>query len=404
MTDLKRTLSLPLLTFYGLGNILGAGIYVLIGEIAAVAGLYAPLAFLVAALVAAFTAFSYAELSARFPLSAGEAVYLQRGFGRRGLSVTVGLLVALAGMVSVATMANGFVGYLQAFVDVPKPVAVVLLLGVLGGLAAWGIKESVRVAALLTLVEIGGLLLVIWAAWGSFGEIPARLHDLTPPLTVAAWQGIMSGAFLAFFAFIGFEDMVNVAEEVETPQQTMPTAILLALAVASVLYGGVALAAVLTVAPSALAASGAPLAAVYEAATGRAPVVVGMVSLLAVINGALIQIIMASRIGYGMSRQGWLPGWLGKVHPLRRTPLAATGTVTLVVIMLAVFFPLVGLASATSFLILVVFTLVNLALWRVKRGGAAPLGVRLYPSWVPVAGAVTCLVLAGLEVLALLPG
>lgn len=179
---LKRTLTLPLLTFFGLGTILGAGIYVLVGEVAGLAGMHAPLAFVVAAVVASFTAFSYAELAARHPTSAAEAVYVQEGFGRPWLSMLAGALVLFAALASAAALANGFAAYLRLFVDVPAWTAVLAVLLALGALAAWGIHESARAAAVATLIEIGGLLLVVAVSGESLLALPQRLPELAPPL------------------------------------------------------------------------------------------------------------------------------------------------------------------------------------------------------------------------------
>jgi amino acid transporter len=181
---LRRTLSLPLIMFYGLGNILGAGIYVLIGQVVAHAGGFAPLSFLLASLLACLTAFSYAELSARYPQSAGEAVYVQEGLGLPALSVMVGLLIVLAGVVSAATILRGFTGYLQVFLPVPEAPSILLLVLLLGGLAAWGIAESVRVAALITVVEIAGLLPV---AHGT-GFSLAASWPFTPSSASRTWS------------------------------------------------------------------------------------------------------------------------------------------------------------------------------------------------------------------------
>lgn len=388
---LKRSLTLGLLTLYGLGTILGAGIYVLVGRVAGIAGMHAPLAFVVAALLAGLTGLSYAELAARFPRSAGEAVYVQEGLRRRPLSVLVGLLIVLTGVVSAATIANGFVGYLQVFVPVPDALAIVVLVLLLGLLAAWGITESVVAASAVTLVELGGLVFIIYIAGGSLAELPARWPELVPPPDAGTWQAIFLGAFLAFYAFIGFEDMVNVAEEVKDPARTLPRAILIAIGLSTALYLLVALVAVLALPPAELAESRAPLALIYERATGSAPTLISVVSLFAVVNGALIQIIMSSRVLYGMSREGWLPAMLGRVSPLTRTPLPATAFVTVVVLVLAMVLPLVTLAQATSFVILIVFALVNLSLVRIKRREPRPAGVRMVPLTIPLAGfAASC--------------
>jgi APA family basic amino acid/polyamine antiporter len=399
-TQLKRGLSLWLLVFYGLGNILGAGIYVLVGKVAGSAGLFAPVAFLVASLVAAFTALSYAELVARYPLSAGEAVYVQKGLGLPALSVLVGLLIVLMGAVSAATIANGFVGYLDILIEVPDAIAITLLVIVLAAIAIWGIVESVRIAALVTVIELLGLGLVLAVAGDSLFSIPERLPELIPPTDPVIWQGILFGAFLAFYAFIGFEDMVNVAEEVRNPARNVPLAILIALGVTTLLYAAISLTAVLTVAPQQLAASDAPLATVYQEASGSKPVTLSIISIFAVVNGALIQIIMGSRILYGMSRQGWLPTPFGHVWRKTQTPATATIATAGVVLVLALWLPLVTLAKSTSFLVLFIFSLINLSLLRIKWREPHPQGVRPVPQWVPAGGIVASLGLLLFQVFA----
>jgi len=400
---LRRTLSLPVLTFYGLGTIVGAGIYVLVGKVAGIAGMHTPMAFLLAAVAAFLTAFTYAELSARYPKSAGEPLYVAEGLGVRRLSILVGLMIVATGLISSATIANGFVGYLHVFVDVPRPIAIAALVIALGGLAFWGILESAWVATVTTLFEIGGLVLVISVAAENLVTVPQRAGELLPPLEATAWGSIALGAFLAFYAFIGFEDMVNVAEEVKDPVRNMPRAIILATAAATALYMLVALVAVLSLPIAELAASDAPLALIYTRATGRDPIAIGVVSLFAVVNGALIQIIMAARVLYGMSRQGWIPAVFGKVHQRTRTPFAATVLVTAGVLVLALAVPLVQLAKATSFVILVVFVLVHAALLNLKqRRIPPPQGAPVCPAWIPVAGILVSLALLAAQVGALL--
>jgi amino acid transporter len=403
-TTLRRALGLGALTFYGLGTILGAGIYVLVGKVAGYAGLYAPVAFLVAGLIAAFTAFSYAELAARYPHSAGEAVYVHEGLRLRALSTLVGALIVAAGVVSCATLVNGFVGYLEVFVRLPRWLVIAAIVVALGALAAWGIRESVRAASLITVVEIAGLLLVLAVAAPELAALPSRLPQLLPPPQAGVWSGILLGAFVAFYAFLGFEDMVNVAEEVREPQRTVPRAIFLALGVATALYLLVALAAVLSLPPEQLARTDAPLAEMYVRATGQAPLLISVISLFAVLNGALIQIIMGARVLYGMSHRGWLPRRLGRISPRTRTPVTATAAVTLMVLALAIAFPLLALAKATSFFILIVFALVNLSLLRVKRRAPTVAGVRSYPLWMPLAGLVCTVGLLTFQAAAWLAG
>jgi APA family basic amino acid/polyamine antiporter len=385
--SLRRVLSLTLVTFYGLGNILGAGIYVLIGKVVGEAGLFAPLAFLLAALLASLTAFTYAELSARFPLSAGEAVYVQEGLGIRLVSSVVGILIVLAGIVSAATIMNGFTGYLQVFVPVPAAIAIPLLVLVLGGLAAWGIAESVAAAAVVTVVEMAGLLLIIGIACPDSGALGSLLVELPPISDATVFPGILMGAFIAFYAFIGFEDMVNVAEEVRQPERNLPRAILLALLISSVLYLLVSVAAITSLPIGQLAATDAPLAVLYASVTGQEPVLITLISMFAVVNGALIQIIMASRVCYGMAKQCWLPACFAQVHSRTQTPMVATVTVAVLVLLAALWFPIEALAKATSFFLLIVFALVNLSLWQFKRRVVAgQYDAFQVPRWVPASG------------------
>ena len=400
---LKRTLSLPLITFFGLGNILGAGIYVLVGKVAGPAGIYAPYAFVLASLIASFTAFTYAELSARYPVSAGEAVYLYKGFHWRWLSIVVGMLLVLAGIVSAAAISHGFVGYVQVFFAIPDAVLLVGLILVLGLVAFWGVGESVIVAAIFTVIEIIGLLLVVWVGRDSFGDI----HRLIEPASAGdAWisVGLISGAFLAFYAYIGFEDMVNVAEEVKQPQKNLPRAIIISLLVSSALYFLVASVAVLSIEPQQLALSDAPLALVYAHHSNSKPVIITLISLFAVVNGALIQIIMGSRILYGMSCNGWLPAWFKQVHSKRQTPMVATGVVVGLLLLFALALKLVALAEMTSYLILTVFVLINLALLKIKRQEPYPENVKTWPVWIPVCGLVTSLALLVFKVLSVVLG
>jgi len=395
---LKRELSLPLMIFFGLGNILGAGIYVLIGNIAGHAAMYTPLCFLAAALVTVFTAFTYAELSSRFPVSAGAAVYVQEGFGIPALSVVVGFLIIFTGIVSAATIVRGSVGYLQFFVNLPAEVLIFFVLTVLGAMAAWGVKESASIVAVISAIEIFGLVLVIVAAGDAFQDLPGRLHEFIPEFEWPDFEGISIGAFLAFYAYIGYEDMVNMAEETRDPVRTLPYSILLSLLIAMLLYMTVAIVSVLTLTPGLLSQSDAPLASVYRQATGSDPVLLSAISVIAVINGALIQIIMSARVCYGMSRRELFPRFLGIVHPVTRTPVIATVIVTAVILVMALWLPIETLAKTTSATLLVIFSLVNIALWRIKQ--AQPIFTAkgfIVPRWVPASGFLISIMFLSLQ-------
>ncbi len=400
---LKRSLSLFLITLYGLGNILGAGIYVLVGKVAGEAGYFAPLSFLIASVIAAISAFSYAELSARYPVSAGEAVYVDEGFGLQKLSLIVGLMITLAGIVSAAAIAHGFAGYLRVFFDIPGWLAITLLIVLLGCLAAWGINQSVKVAALLTLAEIAGLLIIIYVGADQvtgLSLLPEQIELLDQNDTYRNFSllGIFSGAFLAFYAYIGFEDMVNIAEEVKNPQRNMPRAILLCVVVSTLLYAGVTLVSLSVLTPAELKQTDAPLAAVYTRATGNAPVVITMIGVFAVINGALIQLIMSSRLLYGMASKQWLPGFLGRINPVTRTPINSTVLTVLLMLFFAMTFQIVALAEFTSYLVLMVFALVNLALIKIKQKSPDPDGVIVFSVWLPRLGFLTTISFLLIEV------
>lgn len=395
--QLKRALNLPLITLYGLGTTIGGGIYVLVGKVAERAGMMAPISFVAAALLSAFTALTFAELSSRFPKSAGEAVYVQEAFNYKQLALFVGILVILNGCVSAAALANGFVGYLQTFLPIPDWAAIIAISIALGLLAAWGIGQSVSAAAIITLIEIGGLLLIIWVARDEFATVPLRSHELMPGLDGAIWLGILSGSFLAFYAFIGFEDMVNVAEEIKDVEKTLPRAIIITLVLTTLIYFLVALIAVLSISPLELGQQKAPLSYIYQIKSGSDPALISLIGIFAILNGGLIQMIMASRVLYGMSRQSLAPKslrFMGDINPRTQTPVKATAAVVLLVSFLALSFDIEGLAETTSLMILIIATLVNAALLRLKLGDRyresdrPPLTGITVPLWVPLCGLI----------------
>ena len=396
---LKRRLGLTLLVLYGVGITVGAGIYVLIGAVAGHAGTHAPWAFMLAALVMALTVASYAELCTRFPVSAGEAAYMREAFGSRLASTLTGLLTIVIGIVSSAAVAIGSAGYIHVLTGWPREVLVVAVVLALGVVAAWGILESVVLAAVFTVIEVGGLLIVILAATGA-GVHFATAIVTPPPMDLAVLSGIAAASLLAFFAFIGFEDLANVAEEAREPHRTLPLAMGLTLAIATVLYVLVAAVAVSAVAPAELAASQAPLSLVFQRLAGTSPATISLIAIVATLNTVLAQMTMATRVVYGMARQGDLPPALGDVHAGTGTPMLATALIVAAVIVLALGVSLERLAEGTSLATLVIFALVNLALLRLKRRSVVTHSRHVtVPTWVPVAGVVTCLGMAALALL-----
>ena len=396
---LRRALTTPLLILYGLGVTVGAGIYVLVGATAAEAGPFAPVAFIIAACVVAMTAFSYAELSTRYPVSAGEAAYVDAGFARVWLTVAVGLAVAASGIISAAAVSIGAASYLVQLTGLPAPLLTVAVVALMTAIALWGITQSVTVAGIITVVEVGGLLIVIF--WGFGVAEPAGVPPsaMIPPLQGDHWTGIGAAALLAFFAFVGFEDMANVAEEVKDPGRSMPRAIIWTLVLATVIYVGTTVAVLVAVPLETLAASSAPLALVFADAPARLQQGFTLIAVVATVNGVLIQMIMASRVLYGLADRGVLPAVLARVSVRTRTPVVATLAVSALILLLTLTLPIAALATWTSQVVLVVFVLVNLALIRIKQQGRAEGAHFRVPVAVPYLGLVFSLMLLATSLL-----
>ena len=392
---LVRSLTLTHAVLYGLGVTIGAGIYVLVGLAADRSGMHAPLAFMGAAIVMAFSAASFAELGTRMPVSASEAAYVQAAFKRDWLSLGVGILVVTTATVSAATISVGSAGYVAVFLPVPAPwiiSGVVLAMGVVACLAT---VQSVTFAGVMTLIEVGGLLLIIVAGLGHGTDVVTRFPEIWPSAgDTAAWIGIAGTALTAVFAFIGFEHLVNVAEEMKEPNRTLPRALFLTLGLTALIYGLVVWIAVTAVPPQELARSSAPLALVFERLTGLPLVTMSAIAIVATLNGIIVHMIMIARVIYGLADQGSLPKALTRLNPVTHTPLLATGIGVGAILVLALAVPLAGLADLTAGFTLVIFTIVNLALIRIKGRNEAPaFGTFICPRWVPFAGLVSSVLL-----------
>ncbi len=398
-TPLRRRLGLPLLVLYGVGITIGAGIYVLIGAVAGHAGPYAAWSFLLAAAAMAATVGSYAELATRYPVSAGEAAYVRAAFKSPAAALLTGLTTVVIGIVSSATVALGAAGYIGQFIDWPPGVIVFVVVLVLGAVAAWGILESVLLASLFTLIEAGGLIVIIVAAlYTGVDFAPAVLTP--PPLETGALSGIAYASLLAFFAFIGFEDLANVVEEAKAPRHDIPRAMVLTLVITTALYVAVAAIAVTAVSPAALAASPAPLSLVFRAVTDISPVTISVIAIGATLNTILAQMTMAARVIYGLGRQGELPATAGRVYPITGTPVIATALIVIATVLLALFVPFERLAEGTSLATLLVFALVNLSLLVLRAGKVPAPGPHVsVPLWIPAAGLVSCLAMMAAAVL-----
>ena len=355
MTELRRSLGLASLSFYGIGLILGAGVFSVIGAAAAEAGDGLWLSFLIGAAVALLTGLSYAELATALPRAGAEHVYLSAAFPRRPLiAYLAGAVLVLSGCATASTVALAFGGYLREMVPIPVLGAALALLVASSALNLVGIRESAWVNVAFTVVEASGLVLLIVLGMrsGRFGEA----------LQADVGAGTLSGAALLFFAFLGFEEIVNLTEETRDPGRTIPRAILVSVAVTTVLYVLVGLAAVALVPAAEMAKSEAPLLAAAQAGSRRAAAALGVIALFATANTCLATLVGVSRMCHGMARAGALPGVFGRVLRTRKTPWAAA----LLVLGLAALMALPGdvpsIASLSSFGALVAFSGVNACL------------------------------------------
>jgi APA family basic amino acid/polyamine antiporter len=399
--ELHRSIGPVQLALYGLGSMLGAGIYGLIGKAAGEVGNAVWLAFVVALVAALLTALSYASLGSRYPRAAGAAYVTERAFGLPLLSFVVGLALVCSGLTSVATQSRVFAANLAVLSNLESIPLWWLALGfllVLAGIVFRGIRESMWVNVLCTLVEASGLILVVAVGLSHWGSVD--LLEM-PPAAVdqGEWLILMQGAVLTFFAFIGFEDTLNVAEECRDPQRTIPLGLILAMSMAAVLYIAIAVTAVSVVPWAELAAAPGPITEVVRrAAPLIPPIVFTGITLFAVANTALVNYVTASRLIYGMAHQGLLPLRFGDVHAERRTPHVAILALFLVAMPLALFGTIAELAAATVLLLLLVFAVVNAALFVLKRRPGEKHGYFEIPLAVPAIGALVCLVLVMVRV------
>lgn len=380
--QLKRELGTALLVFYGVGIMVGAGIYVLVGAAAGAAGIYAPLSFLLAGLLALPTAMTYAELSARIPKSAGEAAYLMRAFHSPVLGQFAGLLTVFTGTIAAAAVLQGGVGYLQKLILWDTPTLIILMGGVLTFVAVLGVVESLLVAALFTIAEVIGLLIVSYV--GLTGPVSVEWSTMPAMSAQGGLPGLAFAGILAFFAFIGFEDLVNMAEEAKQPERTLPRAILWSLGITTVLYMLVTFAAVRTVGIADLGASRQPLALVFETATQKSAAFLAIIAVAAATNGVLAQIILAARVLFGLGENARWLSVFSHAHPRFKTPVLATVLSGLAVVLTALYLPLVTLAETTSVILLALFASMNLALIVIKR--QEPEAPYKVPVLVPWAG------------------
>ncbi|MDO6461595.1 APC family permease [Granulosicoccaceae sp. 1_MG-2023] len=399
-TELKRCLPLSQVVIYGVGLILGAGVYVLIGTAAGLAGNMLWLSFLLAALVAGFTAASYAELSCLFPQAAAEYLYIRTAFGSDALAWIVGVVAIVIGFSTASAVATGFADYAAYFIPLDRTLCAALLIAVMSLVSYLGIRQSAALNTVATGIEVGGLLLIIGAGgWAMLrgGLQPADLSALPQGSDGASVLPVISAAALIFFAYMGFEDIANIAEETRDPQRTLPRAFLLALLISTVIYILVAIVAVSVIPAAELAGTEQPLAAVMLVLIGgHTPTLMALIALFATANTVLITLIVCARMIYGIARSNALPAVLARVHPRRQTPVAA---IVLTGLASGCFLLLGGihiLASVSDIGIFILFLMVNLSniLLRYKRphctrAWRTPLNIGRFPL-LSLAGALSC--------------
>ena len=392
---LKRNISGKMLYLFILGDVLGAGIYALVGQISGEVGGVTWVPMLVALALALLTAASYAELVTKYPRAGGSAVFAERAYGTPLISFLVGFCMLAAGVVSAAGLALAFAGdYLATFIDVPPVLGAVIFLAAIGLLNARGIKESVRANLVMTVIETTGLVLVVVAVGlmlgGGGGDVgrAVRFEEGSQPVFA-----IFGAALLAYYSFVGFETSANVIEEVRDPSRVYPKALFGALATAGVLYVLVGTAASIAVPSSELAESTGPLLTVITATGVGIPAwLFSAIALVAVANGALLTMIMSSRLTYGMSTQGLIPPVFSKVLPKRGTPWVAIATTTVVAMLLTVTGSIATLAETVVLLLLLVFLSTNIAVLVLRRDRVEHRHFRAW-SFLPVLGALSCVVL-----------
>ncbi len=357
MSELKQHLGLFHLTMYGVGLILGAGIYVLIGEATAFAGNSVWISFLLGTIVAMFAGLSYAELTALFPKAAAEYTFVKHTFKNNFLAFIIGWLTAITSMITAATVSLGFGGYFAQFIDLPITISAILLIGILSVVNFIGIKESAWANTIFAIITAGGLILIIFLGM-TFETTESIDYFEMPNGTI----GIILAFVLIFFAFIGFEDMANVAEEVKKPRKTLPRAIILSVMITGIIYILVSLSVVRVVNWDELGQSAAPLAAVAERSLGvEGNIILSAIALFATASTVLITLVAGSRILYGMAHNKTLPLSLGKIHSKTKTPWIAVIGISITSTAFAFIGDIVIVANITVFAVVITFAMINLS-------------------------------------------
>ena len=393
MKSLKRNLGLLEVTFSGLGIILGAGIYALIGQAASSSGNALWLSFLIASLVASFTALSYAELSSMFPRSSAEYVYVKNAMGDK-IAFTIGWLIIFSGILSASAVSVGFANYLGTLFNLPQIYASIALIIILSLVLFIGIKESAWVAIVFTALEAFGILIIVYVGLPFIGSV--NYMEMGP----LGWEGIFAAAALIFFAYLGFEDIVKLSDETREPHKIIPQGLILAMIISTVLYVLTAISSVSVLGWEALSSSAAPFSDIAFSSLGaNGALLLSFIALFATSNTVLLSLLASSRIVYGMASSNSLPSILGRVHSTTRTPWVSILAVGLI----AIGFLLIGglnfLANVTVYTLFVSFIFINASVIILRftaphMGRPFKLPINLGPLPVlPILGLISCSVL-----------
>jgi APA family basic amino acid/polyamine antiporter len=402
--SLRRVMGPWLLLLFIVGDILGTGIYALTGQVAKQVGGVVWLPFVVAFVVALVTAFSYLELVTKYPKAAGAALYTHKAFGIHFVTFIVAFAVMCSGITSASTASRAFAANMSNAMGLNLSglgitVTGLVFMALVAAVNFRGVGESVKANVVLTCVELTGLLIIIvigvWAIGLGHGDV-SRVIQFRPSADGAMFWPVIAATTLAFFAMVGFEDSVNMAEECKDPSRDFPKVLLAGLAITGLIYVLVSVSAITLVAPEQLGEGETPLLQVVQQGAPNFPLwIFGFITMFAVANSALINMLMASRLVYGMSREHVLPQTLGEVHRTRRTPYVAIGFTTLLAFaLITIVGEVPALGGTTALLLLCVFTVVNVAVLVLRRDRVDHQHFRT-PTILPILGAVFCAFLTG---------
>ena len=402
--SLHRVMGPWLLLLFIVGDILGTGIYALTGQVAKQVGGVVWLPFVIAFVVALVTAFSYLELVTKYPKAAGAALYTHKAFGIHFVTFIVAFAVMCSGITSASTASRAFAANMSNAMGLDLSAFGITATGlafmaIIAAVNFRGVGESVKANVVLTCVELTGLLIIIviglWAIGLGQGDV-SRVIQFRSNADGGMFWPVIAATTLAFFAMVGFEDSVNMAEECKDPTRHFPKVLLAGLGITGLIYVLVSISAITLVAPEQLGEGETPLLQVVQQGAPNFPLwIFGFITMFAVANSALINMLMASRLVYGMSREHVLPPSLGKVHKTRRTPYVAIGFTTLLAFALITFVGEVpALGGTTALLLLCVFSVVNVAVLVLRRDRVDHQHFRT-PTILPILGAVFCAFLTG---------